>query len=117
MGYDINKYTDIIPSILKVLQRLHDKGHVDIGTPSGGGRKLYLWSPIQPIDSKGNLNSEYAIKLGLDAVGAPHVIDPFVGKGSLSAQFLKERPGMQPLKERPETILKGKPKTIMGKKK
>jgi hypothetical protein len=48
MGFDIKKYTDIIPNITKVLRRLHDKGHVDVSTTIKGDRKVYIWSPLQP---------------------------------------------------------------------
>jgi hypothetical protein len=48
MGFNTKRYSDVIPSITKVLQRLHKKGHVDISRPSAGERKFYIWSPMQP---------------------------------------------------------------------
>lgn len=84
MGYDINKYTEIIPSISKVLQRLHAKGHVDIGTPDKGGRKVYIWSPIQPANSIGLSDADVMKVLG-DLAGQKEqpIIDPFAGTGSI----------------------------------
>jgi len=83
MGYDINKYTDIIPSIIKVLQRLHAKGHVDIGASPKDGRKLYIWSPIQPSNPIGLSDADALMALA-ELVGQKEqpTIDAFSGQGS-----------------------------------
>ena len=85
-GFDIKRYSSIIPSISKVLERLHKKGQVDIGEPIGGGRKVYIWRPIQP--------KRLPMGKGLSALftyqDPPYLdtpnkadIDPFAGHGSV----------------------------------
>jgi hypothetical protein len=48
IGFDTKRYKSIIPSIVKVLERLAAKGHVDISKPKKGEKKVYIWSPMQP---------------------------------------------------------------------
>src|SRR6266481_4124638 len=48
MGFDIKRYKSIIPSITKVLKRLHEKGHVDATRGEQSEKTLYIWSPMQP---------------------------------------------------------------------
>ena len=52
MGFDTKRYAEIIPTVTKVLKRLHEKGHVDVSvTRDANERKLYTWSPMQPASS------------------------------------------------------------------
>jgi hypothetical protein len=48
MGFDIKRYKSIIPTIVKVLARLHEKGHVDATRGEQSEKTLYIWSPMQP---------------------------------------------------------------------
>ncbi len=48
MGFDIKRYKSIIPSIVKVLTRLHQRGHVDATRGEQSEKTLYIWSPMQP---------------------------------------------------------------------
>ncbi len=48
MGFNIKRHKSIIPSITKVLKRLHEKGHVDATHGEQSEKTLYIWSPMQP---------------------------------------------------------------------
>jgi len=93
LGFDVKKYTDIIPNITKVLQRLSEKGHVDVSTPGKGERRLYNWSPIQPSRHLREtcpkcFGTGIEVVPGKGARGCDcrqveqPVLDPFVGHGS-----------------------------------
>lgn len=97
LGFDTKKYTDIIPNITKVLQRLNIKGHVDISIPGKGERRLYIWSPMQPSRHLREVCPK-CFGTGLELVpgmgartcdcrqAGPPIIDPFVGHGSTPAK-------------------------------
>jgi hypothetical protein len=66
-SFDIDRYKAIIPSIVKVLERLHEKRHVEISETKRGGKtkKVYRWKTFQPRALSQSFNvDEFLMEIG-----------------------------------------------------
>jgi hypothetical protein len=121
MGYNVKKYKEIIPSIHKVLQRLHEKGFVDIGTQvtkdgkKRSGRKVYIWSPIQPNIAKDYMHNTYGWVVD-EVANQKGVIDPFAGQAIVATQRGIDTMKLIAAAEKPKIIYTDPPYAATKKK-